>query len=297
MCASPEKPFWPLPGPVTRRAWLAAAGWLCSGLLMAPALAAMPELRIGVEPYISPRSLIAGYLPLRQALERNLGRPVMLFTGADYRQFLRRVEAADFDLLLLSPHAARFAETSGGYQAVAQSAARSSGLLLVRKESPIRRIEELRGSTIAMPDPLTAATLLGESLLRESGLMTANAVTLRYYTVHNTAALMVLRGGVQACVINNTAFSQMPADIRQHLRVLAETPTIAHASLLVRMGLTPAEQKRQVDAVMLFVNSTQNGRSILAKYGLHGLEPLSNADQARLEPMEKELSRRLTKGL
>ena len=76
------------------------AGYLSMLLLSALALAEQPALRLGIMPFNSTLALIKTHQPLRQHLEAALGRPVEIFTAADYAAFHRDSLAGNFDLLI-----------------------------------------------------------------------------------------------------------------------------------------------------------------------------------------------------
>ncbi|HEY9101262.1 phosphate/phosphite/phosphonate ABC transporter substrate-binding protein [Chitinimonas sp.] len=248
-----------------------------------------PDLRIGLEPYFTPRLLISGFQPLQAAMEKSLGRPVVLLTAPDYRQFVRRIENHDFDIVVIGPHTARYAEEQAGYVPVLIGRSSLVGLVVVRREAGPRQVGDLGDATIALPDPLTATAMLGEEWLRKQGLR----VSLRYYDFHNAAAMAVVRGDAQAAIVNKTAFANMPGDIRDGLRVLAETRSLPHMVVLVGGDVDPALRKRYTDSLAGFVNSREHGESFAGRVGFAGADAIKPGELAPVEPFYLELKRRL----
>lgn len=263
-------------------------GWLllcaCLG-----AQAAARELTIGIEPYFTPRLLISSFQPMREALERTLGQPVVLLTAPDYRQFVRRIEAREFDLVIIGPHTARYAEQQAGYRATLIGRARLLSLLVVKRDGGVRQAADLSGQTVAMPDSLTATAMLGEEWLRKQNLRTA----LRYFDFHNAAAMAVLHGDAAAAFVNKTAFGHLPPEVRDSLRVLAETRSLPHMVVLLNGRYGAEERQRYADAVAGFVNSAEHGESFAGKLGFAGADAVREGDLDVVEPLVAELRRRL----
>lgn len=266
--------------------------WLCLCAIIANSFfthAAGKEISIGLEPYFTPRLLISSFQPLRDALQTSLGQPVVLLTAPDYRQFVRRMEAQEFDIVVIGPHTARYAEQLSAYVPTLIGRSKLIGLVVVQREGSIRQVSELGEVTVAMPDPLTATAMLGEEWLRKQSLKPA----LRYYDFHNAAAMAVIRNDAQAAIVNKTAFANMPADIRDKLRVLAETRTLPHMVVLISTRLEAATRKRYADTLANFVNSREHGESFAGKIGFAGADPVKEGELNQVEPFVVELKRRL----
>ncbi|MFC4160527.1 phosphate/phosphite/phosphonate ABC transporter substrate-binding protein [Chitinimonas lacunae] len=265
--------------------------WLLLGLWGCRALAE-GELRIGIEPYFSPKLLLSSMQPLRQALTRSLGRPVILLTAPDYRQFVGHIVDHHYDLVIIGPHTARYAQLEAGYVPLLKGAAQLTALVIVKRHSPIDRLEALQNQPVALPNPLTATAMLGEELLNRQQI----SARLRYHDFHNAAALAVVRDEARAAIVNNTAFAHMPLELRDQLRVLAESRALPHMVLLVDSRVTPAERQRYSEAVANFLNANEQGRQFLARLGFYGASPIEAGDLSSVEPFMVELKRRLAEG-
>ncbi|WP_269531765.1 phosphate/phosphite/phosphonate ABC transporter substrate-binding protein [Chitinimonas sp. BJYL2] len=258
----------------------------CCSLLVQ---AAGKEIHIGIEPFFTPRLLVSSFQPMRDAMEKQLGRPVVLLTAPDYRQFVRRIEQHEFDLVIIGPHTARYAELHAGYLPALIGRTRLSGLVVVPRGGEALQISDLNKQTIALPDALTVTAMLGEAWLKKQGLQ----VHTRYYAFHNAAAIALLQGDARAAIINKTAFANLPVDIRSALRVVGETQSLPHMVVLADAKLAPAERKRYIDSLAGFVNSRENGDSFAARLGFSGLDPVKPGELAIMEPFVTELQRRL----
>jgi phosphonate transport system substrate-binding protein len=57
-----------------------------------------PWLRFAVFPYTDSRTLIEHQLPFKAFLEKTLQRPLIMLTAPDFRTFMQRTLAGDYDL-------------------------------------------------------------------------------------------------------------------------------------------------------------------------------------------------------
>jgi phosphonate transport system substrate-binding protein len=67
-------------------------------------------LVIGVIPYLSPSVLLNLFAPVRDHLQKALGRPVVLYTATDVPTYVRRCLNDEYDLQLSSAHFTRLVQ-------------------------------------------------------------------------------------------------------------------------------------------------------------------------------------------
>jgi phosphonate transport system substrate-binding protein len=250
---------------------------------------AAPEISVGIEPYFSPVLLISTFEPLRDALEKSLATPIVLLTAGDYRQFVTRIQRQEFDVVMIGPHGARYAQIHAGYVPVLIGRTRLSGVIVVRRDSKLVKPDELARGTVALPDSLTLTSMLAEEWFDQQHL----APSFRHYPFHNAAVLAVLHGDAVAAVVNKTALAHMPADMRDNLRVLAETRAMPNSVVLINGRVDGNTRAHYVDAIQAYVNSTEQGDSFAGRLGFSGVDPIKPDDLALVEPFAAELERRM----
>ncbi len=220
-------------------------------------------LQIGLFPNLSPLTLIASYQPVRLYLEKTLHRPVSMVTAPDFRSFVERTQHGDYDVVLTAPHLARLAEQDAGYVAVATYDAKLRALILVPKNSPAKRLADLRGARVAVPDPLAVVNMLGREEFQKAGLAETE-YTLVNAQSHNGAALAVLREEEQAAIIGNAPYAQLPESTRKELRVLATSQAIPNHYWLVNKNMG-VRQRRLFQEAMVHFGAVPEGRKFIAE--------------------------------
>ena len=275
---------WPrLPGPgrplhLSLRSRLAAlAACALLALAGAPAAAAEPPLVLGVFPHLTPRQIIETYHPLAQALEKGTDRPVALFSARDFRTFVERTRRGEYDLVLTAPHLAWLAQQEPGYRPLLKYARPPRGLLVVRTDSPFDRPAALRGRTIATSDASALAvlaiqgTLAGHGLKRGVDYRTVEAGT------HLNAVMQVVNGRADAAMLGLHPYRLMPPDLRQPLRVIAETPPLSGLMFLAHPRLTEPEVQT-IHRALLDFGTSPAGRAFLQRGGYGGFAAVDGSE-------------------
>ncbi|MHB1292073.1 MAG: phosphate/phosphite/phosphonate ABC transporter substrate-binding protein [Sulfuricella sp.] len=259
-------------------------------LLPARLAAEPPALEIAIFPYLSTRTLLTSYQPLQADLEKKLQRPVLLVTATDFRTFAERTQRGEYRYVITAPHFARLAQKEAGYQPMLMAKASLVAIAVVEKNSPLRNVAELRGKTVAVPDPLAIVSMLGTQLLRANGLVPGKDVTLRPALSHNSAVLSVLRGDSAAAFTELATLKQMPEEIKNGVRVLAATEGFPNVIYLAHPEV-PAGEVAQMTATLLeFAEKTPQGRKLYGEILGHlGLVAPSPKELQRLDPFVSEL--------
>jgi phosphonate transport system substrate-binding protein len=152
-------------------------------------------LVFGVFPYVSPRALAARQGPLRGWLADELRQDVALVTATDFATFARRACRGDYDLVLTAPHLGRLAARDCGLRVLATTANRSGAVFIVRRDSGLSSLDQLRGQTLHMPSALAIVHQLGLEALQQVGIDPERDMVLRVAVSHNSALLAVLQEG------------------------------------------------------------------------------------------------------
>jgi phosphonate transport system substrate-binding protein len=240
------------------------------------------SLVLGIFPYLNAHKLYRVYLPIKHRLEQALNRPVILITAPDYRSFLERTAAGDYDLVVTAPHFALLAEQESGFRRVAKALPRLQGALIVRREDGIKWVEDLKGKTIAMPDELAIITFLGEELLQQHDLNTEQDVRIQNVTGISRPILLVSRGQADAAVTVAGILNSMPVYVQNSLQVMEVTRDVPHIMFMASPDLDEASY-HLVKGALLSFPETATGARFFRDSQLGGLDPILDEDMQALE--------------
>lgn len=272
------------------RKW--AGGLACWLAFSGMAMAADDGLGFGVFPSLSPRILVETYQPLAMALGESIGEPVYLETAPDFMSFHQRTLSGDYDLVLTAPHLAWLAWREGGYQPLLVYATPVKGVLIVRADSPLRRISDLRGKTIAMPDPLAIVGIRMEQILEKAGLRKDRDFKAIVSGSHTNAAVYVKEGQADAAVVGIQAFHQLPEELKRSVRAIAETPPIPGQVFLAHGQLDKARARAIAQSIETFTHS-EAGKIFIQKGNFAGVRPLKKNEMKEMEGDARILKLRL----
>ena len=198
--------------------------WICSALALAAlpsgsARAADAPLRLALAPFLSPSALLMAFKPLREHLQRELGRSVEMSTAKDFASL---VDAARqdglYDVVQLPAHLARLAMIDWKFRLVAAPDEAVQVVVAVKGDGPVRTAAMLKGQAVGMLDALSLTATVGRRWLQEQGL--AAEVRIVALPSINSAMFALASGEVAAIVAADTQLAALPASTPRGERVL-----------------------------------------------------------------------------
>lgn len=239
-------------------------------------------LRLGIMPFNSALALIKTHQPLTRHLEKELGRPVAVFTAPDYGTYLKELLDGRFDLAIAGPHFAVMAREQGAvilfrYRADLQP------VFVVRADSSLRSLDQLRGKRIGLSSPLSISSIGGMKWLHDHGLKSGQDYQLVERTTHGAAIAGVAVGDLDAALTTHTPLKQVPEDVRARIRELPLDIHVPHLMTLANPQLSARDVER-IRTALRKLPETPEGREFFKETGYQGYEPVSNADIQALRP-------------
>ncbi|TXH77044.1 MAG: phosphate/phosphite/phosphonate ABC transporter substrate-binding protein [Thiobacillus sp.] len=227
--------------------------------------------RLGVLPLQSPNKLAVMFLPLAEALSERLGRPVQFVTAPSFSAFMTRVSEKNYDILYLNPLLCSRA-LAHGYHVVAKVGGEPfTGILVVRRDSPLKELDPAQLPSrlrIGFPDPgAYAATVMTRRYLSRLGIDVDRRFQVKYFGSQDSALMALYSGLVDMAGTWKPSLRSMPKDVRNDLRVIAETPPEPQMPIAVRNDMPPADAEAIV-AVLTELGQTPRGQAILGGMAL-----------------------------
>ncbi|CCQ73162.1 Conserved protein of unknown function. Putative periplasmic protein involves in signal transduction [Magnetospira sp. QH-2] len=283
---------------MTNWSWLRCAAILVCFLMPSGAVRAdQPQsLEIGITPYYSTRVLFEQYEPMRQHLERSLGRPTFFVTATDFKAFALKTRDHGYRFMFDVPHFGRLAEVDDGYRVLAQMKAVLRGTFLAKKDAPAKNLADLRGLTVATPDPLAIITMMGAEALIDAGLEPGKTVHLEKRPSHNTAVLSVLNGEADAALVWYKTMASMAPETTERLRVIGNTVDVAAFILFLAAPEVPEAEVKAVQSALFEFARSDAGQAFAKATGYGHIIPVASDDltilDRYLDPVRKALESR-----
>lgn len=257
---------------------------------VAVAAEALP-LRVGIMPFNSALALLRTHQPLREHLQRSLKRPVELYTSSDYFTYLNEALEQRFDVLIAGPHFGVMA-VDKGYVPLFRYRAMLQPLLVVRNDSPIAHVADLRGKRIGMSSRLSISSIGGVRWLQDQGLRLGRDYPIFERATHGAAIAAVAVGDLDVALTTHTPLNQVPADVRAQVRILPTEIQVPHLMTLAHGRLGKSEIERIRAALLAFSEDSEEGRRFFTETGYLGYEPVTGQDIQTMRPYV-DLTRRM----
>lgn len=243
---------------------------------------------VGIHPLHNPKLLFEIYAPIIDLF--NAAMPEVTFVleaSRNYDEFDKKLYAGYFDFALPNPYQTINA-LKQGYHVFAKMGDDENfkGIILIRKNSGIEKISDLKGKAVAYPAPTAlAATLMPQYYLHIHGLNINTDIENRYVGSQESVIMNVLNGEVAAGAtwpIPWNAFKQKNPQLAEQLNVKWQTESLLNNSWMARENMKP-EIIEQISTILLNLQQTPQGKSILASIPISKFEV---ANDATYEPIK-----------
>lgn len=211
-------------------------------------------------PRMSATKLYQEWAPFLDRLGMESGLCFVLHIPADFTEFEAAIHTGKPDFVLLNPyHQLTVVRKPGYVPLVRDENSELSGLLVVRKDSPIRDVQQLDGTEVAFPSPNAyAATLVIKALLAQKNVH----ITANYVGSHSNVYRAVALGAHQAGGGANTTLDHEPKELQSQLRILFATPNFMPHPFSAHPRV-PQNTREKVIAGFLNIASDPAGRAML----------------------------------
>ncbi len=219
-----------------------------------------PVYTWSVVPQFSPTRVHRDWQPFLRALETRTGFRFKLIPADSFDFFEAGIRKHRFDFIYANPYQVLLAHRSSGYMPLIRDGQhRLTGILVVRKDSPVHQVKELEGGRIAFASPNAfAVSLYMRALLTEKFGIHFIA---DYVGSHSNAYRKVLLGrDIASGGIYRTLNRERP-EVVNNLRVIFQAPsTITHA--IAALSSVPEAARRKVQQAILAMAKTEAGRRL-----------------------------------
>lgn len=193
--------------------------------------------KVGVVPQFEQRRIFEVWSGVLDALKAETGCHFELIGSPNIIEFEKAFKSGVYDFAYMNPYHAVMAQKTQGYIPLVRSNNKKlTGILVVKKDSPIQDITALDGQNVAFPSP----NALGASLLMRAELATGHDVNVvpKYVKTHSSVYLHVAKGLTVAGGGVVRTLSEQPDYVKKALRVLYTTTPINAHPLVVHPRIT-----------------------------------------------------------
>lgn len=221
----------------------------------------------GVVPQQSASKLARVWAPLLAWVGRERGLTLRFKTAPDIPAFEQRLAQAEYDFAYMNPYHYTVFNQHAGYRAMAHARDnRITGIIVVSKDSPYTRLEELEGRSLAFPSPAAFAA----SILTRSEFAVRNIhITPQYVSSHDSVYRSVAKGLYPAGGGVIRTLNAVEPEVREQLRILWTTPSYTPHAIAVHPRV-PADVAESVRDALIALEGSEEGRTLLEPLRIKG---------------------------
>ncbi|MEI6558924.1 MAG: phosphate/phosphite/phosphonate ABC transporter substrate-binding protein [Rhodospirillaceae bacterium] len=254
----------------------------------------LPVYLVGPHPLHNPQHLFEVYQPVIDYLNARLpGVRLELEASRSYAVYDGKLlKERKFHFAMPNPKQTVEA-TAAGYRVFGKMSDEDPfrGLVIVRTDSGIRTVGDLKGKTVSYPAPTAlAATMMPQYYLHSHGLDVRTDIRNLYVGSQESSIMSVYLGTSAAGATWPgpwKLFVQAHPDYARMLEVRWETPPLPNNGWVVR-GDVPPELARRFAELLFGLPDSAEGRALMAAVGVARFEP---ADDATYQPVRTFLDR------
>jgi phosphonate transport system substrate-binding protein len=224
---------------------------------------------VGIHPLHNPKRLFEVYAPIIDFIDAQLPDVALkLEASRNYEEFDKKLYSGHFDFAMPNPYQT-IRSLQHGYKIFAKMADDQNfrGIILVRKDSGIQQISDLKGKAVSYPAKTAlAATMMPQQYLHTHGININTDIENRYVGSQESSIMNVLLGHVAAAATWSVPWKTFSAEHPEQAAQLAikwQTESLPNNGWVVRNDI-PAELVEQFAQQLLNLQNTEAGQKMLA---------------------------------
>ena len=250
-------------------------------------------LRVGFVPAEDAQQVMQNAQPIVDVLRKRLNMEVQPFVATDYTGVVEALRVNKLDIAFLTPASYVLAKNEANVRVVLKSERKGIpfyyAAIIVRADSGIRNLEDLRGKTFAFGDSLsTTGNVIPRQMLKERGIdPVRDFKQVLFSGGHDATVLAVLHGKVDAGATyanspdgSDTAWMRYlkNADEAKKIRAIAFSEPIPADNLVVSASLDRALVEK-IEQTFIDLSRDPEGKKMLRElYQIDGFVPATDGD-------------------
>jgi len=252
---------------------------ICLDLVHSNDTFAAEKYTFGVVPQFEQRKLYAIWKPVIDELARRTGLAFKLVTTLKIQDFEKEFLHGNFDFVYMNPYFMLKRSMSQRYIPLVRDKAPLRGILVVQKDSLIKKISDLKGKVVAFPSPnaIAASLLIRADFER---LYHVNVIPL-YVKTHSSVYLHVVKGLAAAGGGVEKTLHEQEQEIRDSLRVIYTTREIPSHPIAAHSRVAKNDREK-VRRALLDMGLSPEGRKLLSMIPIKEIMPARAGDYAAM---------------
>jgi len=220
----------------------------------------LQQYSFGVVPQQSAKRLAQLWSPIFNHIHQQTGIRLRFATAKNIPAFEKKLAEGAYDFAYMNPYHFTVFNQAPGYKAVAvRDKQPIRGIVVVRKDSPLKSLSDLEGQRLAFPSPAAfAASVLPRAELNKQNINYEK----KYVSSHDSVYLNVAKGLFAAGGGVNRTLNNTPAEIRDQLKILWKTEAYTPHAIAANPNIDSAVHEKIAEAFSQ-MHTTEKGKKLL----------------------------------
>jgi phosphonate transport system substrate-binding protein len=252
-------------------------------------------IKMAIVPFVESGRLVKGMQLISDELKKETG---LSFTGEVPTSYAAVVEAMCVDRVdvgWVSPLAYILAHEKCGADMSLVSVTRQGtkywGVVVTRADSPIQKIEDIKGKRFAWVDPgSTSGYLFPRSMMEAKGVPPDSLGQQIFAGGHDKVGIAIVQGQVDAGAMGKDSIPRLDAiqaGASAQIRIVEESQDIPNDGVAFRKGL-PVETVQKIRQALLKISATDAGKKLFEE--AIGTQGVAETTDAAYEPVRQAAS-------
>lgn len=238
-------------------------------------------LVMGLVPVSNSEKLIEDTAPLHNLLSEKIGKKVDGFIATNYVGVVEALGSGSIDFALIPPFAYILANTKHNTEALLTSLNKHGepgyySIIITRKDTGIKTIEDLKGKKIAFVDPSsTSGYIIPSVILQDHSIDREKDIQGQFAGGHDNALQLLMNGDVDAIGTYENIIKRYAKDfdnLEERVVVLEKSDLIPGIALAVSSKVDEVT-KSKIKEAFLSLNTDEKGKKMIKElFGLHGFQ-------------------------
>lgn len=252
-------------------------------------------LVFGIISSAEPSRVYAEWQPFADYLAARLSRPIKMVVPRGFDKLVEEIEQGQIDIFYVNSFIYYRLQEKGKAMPVAQmqnlnGSVTSRSVVLVRKDSGIKSLDQLKGEKVAFVSPMGAGGYLApRAQFYKEGVKTRTDVREEFTKNLTTSLHKVLLGDVKAASMCGLNYRLMSIKIDAgELEIISTSDSYAEDVIGARASLSAPERER-IARILFDMDKNEEGRRILAPMEELKIQKFIPYDASKTEPLTRHL--------
>ena len=257
---------------------------------------AVADLTMGVFPRRPVAKTYKSFKPLAEKLSKALGEPVKLVVAKNFKEFWKGAQSGKYDIVHYNQYHYLLSHKAKGYKVIVVNeefgSDRIAGSIIVRKDSGINAINDLKGKTILFGGGKKAmgSYIAPTSILIKAGLVAGKDYTVKFSKNPPGAVIGVYNKAADAAGAGNVIFKVKSVTKKidaSKMKILVESDSFIHLPWAVK-GTMPSAKAKKIQQIMTTLKTTDP--SVLKAAKVTNFIKASDADFDKVRKIIKSVT-------